>query len=154
MTHAIQNASPLLREAASLLERNHPEQALARLSKARGAEPAVENARGVCLMRLGRVDEALELYRRLLYPRGGLQIAPGASPKVLANFATALMLTGNLSGCVETLDAADAADPAVVRVRQAVATWRKSLGVVRRLLAKLGLAPGRPTRLEFPPGAI
>ena len=140
-----------LDKARTLLDAGEPQRALEVLSKLDRA-PWVENARGVCLMRLGHAEKAVPIYRMLLLS-GGVTLREDAPETFKANFATALMLSGNIDGGLAVLgELGKSTNPAVARLRQTVAQWRKSLNPARRLLSLLGVSPQKPMVLDYPPG--
>src|SRR5437660_1356683 len=64
----------------------------------RTGPPWVRNARGVCLLRLGRPGEAIDALRDLVLDPTGFAIRADADPVFRANYATALLLDGNTDG--------------------------------------------------------
>jgi hypothetical protein len=60
----------VLEDVRALLDAGEPEKALARISthlRSRSGSKTLINAWGVCLMRMGRIDEAIKLFRGLVY---------------------------------------------------------------------------------------
>ncbi len=114
------------------------------------------NAYGVCLIRAGHVDKALETYRNLCLDSNGVTLKANVPSVPVANFATALLLKGNVRGCLETLaHVRDGADPPITRVREAVERWKRSLGVLQRAkVAMFGEVPAGSVSLGFPPGEL
>ena len=73
------------------------------LLRSAGREPRMQNAIGVCLMRLGRTEDAVRVFRELVLAPGGIGLKPEIPliPKV--NFATSLLLAGHRTGCLDVL---------------------------------------------------
>lgn len=142
-----------LEHVRDLLNRGEAEKALESLSRATTPSPDVSNARAVCLMRLGHCERAVAVYQEMLL-KGGVTVDPKAPVKHVVNFATALLLAGNVAGGISVLDDLGRTDhPGALRLRAAVQRWRKSLGIIRRLLfAVYGAVPEKPVVLDFPPG--
>ncbi|MBO0697987.1 MAG: hypothetical protein J2P46_06320 [Zavarzinella sp.] len=138
-------------QVRDLLGAGRPADALA-VIRAAGTRGAVaENARGVCLLRLDRISEALEVLRPLVFR--GTDIRPDAPAVVRANFATALLLDDNLDAGERVLASVAELCPAADRLRAAIHKWRTGRGWKARLLGLLGWSDG-PVALGFPPGEL
>jgi hypothetical protein len=73
----------------------------------------------------------------------------------LTNFATALLMDHNVSGCVSALGAArDEPNPSVQRLRDAIRKWKAGLSLWQKICWYWGDTPGSPIELGFPPGEI
>lgn len=143
-----------LEQVRSLLEEGHVDKALDTLNKLKDRAPWAENARAVCLMRLGHPDRAISIYRSMLLINGVI-LRQDAPVVFVVNFATALLLAGNVSGALDMLNEAHQPDhPSVARVRVAIDRWRKSLGFFQRLAFAAGTTPDKPVPLDFPPGEV
>lgn len=143
----------LLREAVTLANSARPDQALAVLNRSNMNTDAVRNARGVCLMRLGRNEDALLLFRSLVLVPGGTWMKRDLPVIYRTNFCTVLLLTGRVSGCWDTLAEIDEKDhPSVVRLRETLDRWRRSLKGWSWLIWKMGSDPAVPVKLDFEPG--
>src|SRR5262249_577514 len=71
------------------------------------------------------------------------------------NYATALLLSGNIAGGLRALDEVrDEQCPAVGRLREAVRRWERNLTFWQRVNWWLGGEPDRPLTLDFPPGDL
>jgi hypothetical protein len=118
--------------------------------------PEIENAYGVCLLRQGAVDQAVELFRRLVLFPNAVTFRSDVPSLYKCNFATALLLAGNVDGCRSTLNDIDNdLDPLVIELWGAIQQWKRTLNWWERLLFALGASPrDRPVRLEFPPGHV
>lgn len=152
MTKKMQQVAEGLEQVRALLEQGHCAKAL-ELLRSKDRSPWAENARAVCLMRLGQPQQAVSIYRSLLL-RSDVLIREDAPAVFVVNFATALLLTGNIAGAISTLEEMPQKnDPGAGRLRKAIDRWRKSLSIVERLRFFFSdeLA-NRPVRLDFEPG--
>lgn len=142
----------LLTRVDALLAEDRPREALTLLPQSNS--PWVRNARGVCLLRLGRPDEAIELLRDLVFDHTGFAIRPDAEPVFQANYATALLLDGNTEGFWGILGGiSDRSQPAVARLDGAIRRWRAGMTFWQRLSSALGAGGPRLT-LDLPPGDL
>ena len=86
------------------------------------------NIQAVLLMRLGRPNEAVSLLRPLVFDSNNLSLKTGVSDNVAINFATALLMTGHVGGCLEILNSIpDQSSGKVKSVRRSILDWEKSL---------------------------
>ncbi len=156
MTENSQNPAVLLDRVRQLLDEGKPEKAVDVLHRIGSDSPAIRNAYAVCLMRMGETEKAVSVYRRLLLPDDGVVLRDDAPVLFKTNFAIALLMENNISGCVEILnDLKDEQTPSIKRLRDVVTQWRKSIGWWRWLLVtRFGMAPARPVTLDFAPGEI
>lgn len=116
-----------------------------------------QNARGVQFMREGKLDEAISILRSLVMPPGCTWTRPEAPDVFKRNFATALLLAGHPSGCLELLAGMrDDQHPRVQQMRAAIKRWEKSLSFFQWLNWRTGwIEPaGRPVLLDFIPGEL
>jgi hypothetical protein len=128
-----------------------------RLEQILGGSPrdqrAVENARGVCLMRLGRNEEAVAVFRGLAL--SGLFLRADVPVIFAVNLATALLVEQNLDGCCRILDELERRGescPASIKVRAAIAAWKKGMSWTERLKGVLGVR--KPILLDYSPGDL
>jgi hypothetical protein len=144
----------VLAKARSTLDQGDWPEALELLRRQKNRTPDLQNAYGVCLMRAGETEHAVEVFRGLTLHRDGLSILADAPVVYKTNFATALLLAGNPAGCMATLnEIGDEGNPSVMRLRRAIADWKRSMSPFRRLLLALnGLPSNRKVPLPFPPG--
>jgi Flp pilus assembly protein TadD len=149
-----QDLNVVLERVRALLNEGKTDEAVEALRRVNAKPPMLENARGVCLLRLGKVPEALRIFRGLMYPQGNVAYAPDAPPSLKVNFATALLLTGDVIDGLAVLKEVNAAHPAAGRVWNAYRRWRKTLNPINRLLALVGLPPARPVAMDFPVGEL
>jgi hypothetical protein len=146
--------NPTLQKAWSLIQKNDYAAAVSLLMSA-GRDVPVRNALGVCLMRLGQVDQAVDVYRSFVLMSGSLIERPEISNACRRNFATALLMKGFPSGAVSVLaETRDREHPMAVRLYAAIKQWEKTLPFFRRWDWKLnGCEPsGCRISLEFEPG--
>jgi hypothetical protein len=138
-----------------LLEAGQPQQALALLHQARGKSPRATNAVGVCLLRQGREAEALGLFRGLVLAPNGLSVRADVPWEFKANFAAALLASGNVGGGISALgDVGASQHPAVLALREAVRRWKASLSLWERLCWYFGSELDRPVLLDGPLGVL
>jgi hypothetical protein len=151
-----EKVSDVLARIRKLLSEDKPKDALDVIRRFGTTCPELSNACGVCLMRAGEVTRAVELYRNLCIGVGSVCLRPDVAPVFETNFATALLLAGNVAGCLSVLQEIDREDdPGVVRLRAAIARWKRSLTWLERCWFALSReAPNRPVVLDFPPGDL
>ena len=96
--------------------------------------PQVRNARGVCLLRLGRYEKALQLFRGLALEGSGDRVRSDLPTVYLTNLATALLLTGRPSSCLALLhEIENESHPTVVALRKEIHQWQSTLTFNERL---------------------
>ena len=145
----------LLQKVEQVLQAEGPEKAFELLARSKDNSPWVTNARGVCLLRLGEAARAVDLFRGLVLGAGGLCLRQDVPTVFKTNFATALLLTGNLAGFLSALgDTHDKEHPAVQRLGAALGRWRAGLSFWEKVRWYLGGEVGRPVTLDFPPGDL
>jgi tetratricopeptide (TPR) repeat protein len=141
--------------AQNYLKSGHPEKAL-RLLDEETHQPELENARGVCLLRLNKIDLALEVFKEIVFQN--YICIPTTTPSLYkANYLTALLLKGNISIAMElegTLNDNDNSHPYVVELKQLIRNFRHALPWYQRILCKVGIYPNKPLTLPFEPGGI
>jgi hypothetical protein len=116
--------------------------------------PWLENARGVCLLRLGRTGQAIDALRGLVQHPSGFGVRPDADPAFQANYATALLLDGNTDGFFGVLGGIrERTHPAVARLTDAVRRWKAGMTVWQRVASAFGVG-GPRLSLDFPPGEL
>jgi hypothetical protein len=143
-----------LRKVHQFIEDHQYELALAMTKGHEHSDVRLRNAKGVCLLRLGRFKEALHLFRSLTIDERTLTTKPKLPTEVITNFATVLLLQGHLGGCMERLhDVTDQHHPAVQRLFSAVAKWKAGLTFFQRIYWRLTTA--EPVlELDFEPGDL
>ncbi|HUW18606.1 MAG TPA: hypothetical protein VMW16_04825 [Sedimentisphaerales bacterium] len=114
----------------------------------------LENARGVCLLRLGKIDEAVSVLREVVFQ--GYVCIPSDTPALFqANFATAMLMANYKDAAMAVINRLDDNQhPAVAKIKSAIAKWKKNLNFFERLLLGFGAYPKKPVAIDFPPGDI
>lgn len=126
-----------------------------RISKARIGHDELTNIRGVCLMRMGKHEEALRTYRGLVLQSGSVLLRSGQPLIYQVNFATSLLLAGHPRGGADVLTELNRENhPRVMQLRQALKRWRAGLPVWHRVKWHLGLELPGQIELDFPPGEL
>lgn len=147
--------SEVLHRVRDLLDTGRAEQALDLLKGGGNRSKAAVNAYGVCLMRLGRIDEATAVFRKLVASGAGFSIDTDTPTVFQTNYGMALLLGKHVDGCVGVLNQIkDQAHPAVIKIRGAIEEWKRTLGSVRRFLALLLGLPDATVPTAFPPGDL
>jgi hypothetical protein len=146
------DAAGLLARVDALLRENRPREAHDLLPDSNS--PWVRNARGVCLLRLGRPGEAIGVLRDLVFDPGGFAVRADAHPVIQANYAVALLLDGNADSFWSIFDGIpDRSHPAVARLDDAVRRWKAGMTFGQRIASALGIG-GPRFALDFPPGDV
>jgi hypothetical protein len=136
-----------------LLREGRPQEALSLLPAADDGL-WIRNARGVCLLRLGRPRPAIDALRDLVFNPSGFGVRPDAHPVFEANYATALLLAGNTDGFFGILGGIrERTHPAVARLGGAIRRWKVGMTFWQRVASALGVG-GPRFSLDFPPGEL
>lgn len=142
--------APTLAKVEAELQAGRVKQALELLRRADAASPWVANALGVCQMRLGEAQSAVVTLRKMAVA-DHLSSRADAPVVFKANFAAALLLSGNLAGGVSMFkEIEQECHPAIARLRSALAQWKESLSFWERINWYLGGEPSRPVVLDLP----
>lgn len=145
-------ATKLFDRVHDLLESGKGQEAIKLL--AREESEWARNARGVCLLRMGDAHAAVGTLRSLVVS-SHLALKPEAPLAYKINFATALLLSGNISGGMTMLDdIGDEQSVPVQKLRAAVADWKASMTFWQRLWWHLGAEPALPFTVDFSPGEL
>jgi hypothetical protein len=140
----------LLERAKSLLQEQCPEQALGLLDSTRLKSPWLINAKGVCLLRLGKAEQAVELFKGLAGASGVYILKFDAPITFKTNYATALLAANDLKRCLHVLHEIGKEDnPTVTQLRSAIQQWKRSLSLWQKIGWYLGEYPQRPVTLNF-----
>lgn len=114
-----------------------------------------QNARGVCLLRLGLYEQALKALLAVVFPGGAMYMPEGMSTLYLANLITALLLTHHSNEAMVLMEHMGSnGHPYVAQVRQAVERWKKSLTLFQRAGLAIGKCPEKPVQMDFLPGSV
>jgi len=149
------DVTAVLNRVREMLDNEQVENAFKVLANCGHSSPAIENARGVCLLRLGRLDAAMKVFRDLVFPGGAFSI-PHETPTIFrANYVTTFLLLGNLVVGMQLLrEIPEKRHPLVQQLKTAVRRWKQSLPWWRRMLLPIGFYPIKPLPLDFAPGAM
>lgn len=147
-------SNPAVQKAWVQIQKNDY-MAAANLLASAGRDAQVLNTLGVCLMRLGKVDQAVDVFRSFVLMPGSVIERPEVSNACKRNFATALLMKGLPSSALSVL--ADTHDPdhlMAVRLYAGIIKWEQSLSWFRRLDWKInGCEPAAcNVPLDFEPG--
>jgi hypothetical protein len=137
-----------------LLDQGRPQEALNLLKHLGQNGASSKNVQSVCLLRLGKIHEAISILSDITF-QGNICIPPETPVVFQTNFATAMLMANNKEAAisvVEHLD--DKQHPTVVKVRNAITTWKKGLNLFQRVLCKLGIYPGKAIPVDFVPGDL
>lgn len=143
------DALALLRVTQDLIERNQPEQALALVinCSTRDTTP-MRNARGVCLLHMGKYEEAFAHFRDLYFPNDAVASPRDTPTEIRVNYITSLLMLGNVQIAASLLyNIPDKAHPAVKRLRAGIRAWKRALPWWGRVLLPVGLYPETAPRL-------
>lgn len=155
MSKAANDVKDVLDTIRRLFSEGKPQEALAIVSaNLRSGSKVLINAHGVCLMRLGRYDEAVKVLRNLVYPSGSFAMARDVPEVAKVNLATALLLSQSVDGCQAILSQLDGREnPTVLKLQAAIAAWKRKLSLFQRLQCLWG-NPNVPVSLDFPLGEL
>ena len=156
MSRNPEKVSDVLALVRKLLDAAKPENAIELIQKQGTRSAELTNAHGVALMRNGDAAKAVEVYRSLCINESGFSIRQNVPTTIKVNYATALLLANNVTGCLATLrEINEKNNPNVLKLRAAINRWRRSLSWWQRLaFAWYGAEPNRPVPLDFPPGEL
>jgi hypothetical protein len=146
--------NPKLKRVRESVEKGDYQRALG-LLPADSRDLEILNSRAVCLMRLGRFEQAFTLLRSSVLHLGTLAARAQVPDHMKINFATALFYGGHPSGALDMLaEIRREDDVAVKQLRQATAQWVAEMGWLRRLDWKLNrIDPKKlPTVPQMPVG--
>jgi hypothetical protein len=144
----------VLAKVRQLLDERCPKKAAEVITRSRASSPWITNAIGVCAMRLGNAKQAAGVFQGLA-GHLGVMLKPDAPLVFKTNFATALLASNNLFGCLSVLHEIGQDDnPTVKRLRAAIKQWKQSLSFWQKVRWYLGDEPGRKVTLDFPLGEV
>ncbi|HPY77218.1 MAG TPA: hypothetical protein PLQ45_05195 [Anaerohalosphaeraceae bacterium] len=137
-----------------LLKAKEYEKALLYVDQVGQNNSPMKNARGVCLLRQGKIEPALKLLRDLNFA-GQICIPSDTPPLYQANYATALLMKGYNQEALEILSGLKARQhPYVAAMHETIAEWKRGLNPFQRLGCLLRLYPRKPVSLKYPPGSL
>jgi hypothetical protein len=120
-----------------------------------GEGPDARNALGVCLMRSGKAQEAIEVLKALVIEPGTLVERSDIPEHYRRNFATALLMCQRIGGCLQLLrPGKNDKHPVSEQLLQTIKDWEKSLSFWQKVNWKLYevIPDNRPIQLAFVPG--
>ncbi|SFJ19854.1 tetratricopeptide repeat protein [Planctomicrobium piriforme] len=141
----------------SLLETGHATEALRRLNAQRYACPAFDNARAVCMMRLGHPDAAVRVLQQLTQVTANGEFRSHVPVGYKVNLATALALTGEVDEAAAILAELRAADEHSLRaseLQSALDRWQGGLSMWEQFQRNLGAHVQHAVILHFAPGEL
>jgi hypothetical protein len=145
----------LLNKVEQHLQDGQSAVALECIARAKIKSPWLTNAAGVCQLRLGNTDVAVNVFRGLVLAPGGLVLRDDVPTVFKTNYATALLAAGHLSGGLSVLaDIRDEGNPAVQRLRTAIRHWQGCLTFWQKVSWYVGGQPDRPLVLDSPLGDL
>jgi len=145
----------VLGQVNGLLAEGKPADALALLGKEKNASPWLQTARGVCQLRLGHAAGAVEVFAPLVLANGGVVLRQDVPAVFRANYAAALLATGNLPGAKWVLgEIGPDGHPLADRLREGLGRWRAGLTFWQRLRLTFGGEPDAPPTFDFPLGDL
>ena len=154
-TPAHPDATAVLNRVRQMLDQGQAENALEVLNASGQNSLAIQNAKAVCLLRLGRLEGAVKIFRDLVFPSGAFSIPDDTPTLFRVNYVTALLLSDNLVVGLQLLrEIPDKNHPAVVQLKAGVRQWKRSLPLWRRILLPIGLYPEKSFCLDFAPGHL
>jgi hypothetical protein len=133
------------------LDKGQAQEALALLGRCGAKSPLLDNARGVCLLRLGDYTRALPVFRELAFPRGSIGMDPRTPAPFRTNFVVAMLLLGHTSDAMPLLkQVPESQHPAVRRLREAATQWTSRQGILAKVLGAFGLHAGSSFTMDAP----
>jgi len=151
----VKTKSPIaIEHIRELLNQGCPQDALKFIEHFGQKTPVMENARGVCLMQLGKVEEAISVLRDVAFQ--GYICMPSDTPVLYQiNFATAMLLSNRKEGAFPILNKLDEWEhPQITKLKDAIRRWVKSLNFIEKCCYYIGLYPNKPVTIDFPPGEV
>jgi hypothetical protein len=154
-TNVIPDSNTLLSRVRQMLDQGQAQAALDVLDSCGQSSRTIQNAKGVCMMRLGRHELAVKIFRDLVFPGGAFTI-PDDTPTVFrSNYATSLLLVDNIVTGLQILgQIPDRRHPAVVHLKTAVRTWKRSMSWFARIGLLIGITPQKPFSMDSAPGEL
>ncbi|OYP34158.1 hypothetical protein [Rhodopirellula sp. MGV] len=102
--------------------------------QAMSCTPKQRDVLGVCFIRAGRFQSAVELYKSMCLLHNTTMLRPGIEDSVKINYATAVLLAGRPSGALEILaDVVNHSNDEELVLRTAIKEWERSLSFWQRL---------------------
>lgn len=154
MQNINQKKSTEIEHIRELLNQNQPEEALKYIDHLGQETQLMDNARGVCLMRLGKIEKAAAILRNALF-QGGICIPADAPVLYKMNFAVVMLLSNQKDAALPILKQLDTKESSqIAKLNEAVQNWVQSLSFFERCLYRIGFYSKKPMALDFPPGEV
>lgn len=137
-----------------LLDCGKVQQALMYVDRMGQDNGPMKNARGVCLMRLGKAESAAGVLRDLVF--GGLICIPSDTPPLYqANYAAALLMKGYNQEAMEILAGLGPQQhPYIAALYERIVEWKRGLNLFQRLACRMKLYPHKPIPLNGHLGSL
>ncbi|MBL8814789.1 MAG: hypothetical protein JNL58_02075 [Planctomyces sp.] len=149
------HVAELLKKVEHLLELGRIEDALHIATSQSSGNPAQSNARAVCLMRLGKADEAVRVLRSVVIDQTGVLMRQDIPTAYKSNFAVALALAGNLSGATSLLaELGEETDTQVEGLSKCIRIARSKRSFMQKLMGFFGTSDDTRIELDFTPGLL
>jgi hypothetical protein len=149
------HVAELLKKVEHLLELGRIEDALHTATSQSSGNPAQSNARAVCLMRLGKPDEAVRVLRSVVIDQTGVLMRQDIPTAYKSNFAVALALAGNLSGATSILaELGEETDTQIQGLSKCIQAAKSKRSFMQKLAGILGTADNTKVQLDFVPGLL
>ena len=154
-TNVISDPNTVLSRASEMLDRGQAQAALDVVDSCGQSSRVIQNAKAVCLMRLGRNELAVKILRDLVFPGGAFAISDETPTVFRSNYATSLLLLDNIVTGLQILGhIPDRQHPAVVQLKSEVRNWKASMSWLARIGLVIGITPRKPFRMDSAPGAL
>ena len=137
-----------------LLNEGRPSDALKLIDHPGQTSASMKNAQAVCLLRLGKIQEAISLLRDITFQ--GFVCIPSDTPIVYQiNFITAMMMSNNKDSVFDIIERLDGKKhPGAAKIKDAIAKWEKSLSIFQKFLYKMDIYPKKAIPIDFQPGEL
>src|SRR4030042_766058 len=148
----VKTKSPMaIEHIRELLNQDRPHDALKFIEQLNQKTPVMENARGVCLIRLGKIEEAISVLRDVTFQ--GYICMPSDTPvPYKINFAAAMLLANRKEGAFFILNKLDEKEyPQIAKLKDVIRRWVKSLNFIEKCCYYIGMYPNKPVTIDFPP---
>jgi hypothetical protein len=136
----------------NLLNDGKTQAALELITKSKQMEnPRIGNARAVCLMRLGKFEEAVSQLAAIVFPGRVVAVAPGTPVVYITNLAISMLKVNNITGALslfKQIEQKDRNHPAAVKLEQTIKDWKRSLNIFDKFQLATGVAPKKTVVIE------
>jgi len=152
--HKSKTSGNFIERVKDLLDQGRAQEAMEFINHLGQETAPIKNARGVCLLRLGRAEAAVSEFRDITFR--GFMCVPADTPVLYqTNFATAMLMTNQKTGAIELISRLDNSQhPTVDKIRSAIDKWKRGLNPLQRFLCKIGVYPDKAVPIDFVPGDL